>query len=337
MANRPQAKGLAESAVGLLLLALLVVVAAGVLLKQSHYDRQIFDVQRQPGDSQTSADPAGQVDLAAILPAGFEPMTPPETYTPDTLYEKINGKAELYLNSGFVSLWCRRFVSTADETTWGEIFIYDMGSDTNAFAVYSAQKRADAQPLQDLRFGYTTADAVFAAKGKYYIEVIGQPDAPDLLSAMRQATKSALSQVGAQQTQIAELSLFPQENLVTDSFGLQITGAFGYQGLTNTFTAKYKFDGETVTIFLSRRADEQAAAKLAESYYQFLKMVGAKELSPGADFDIPGGRIAELYDSVEVIFTDGPFVAGVHSAPSREAAAKAAKMLYAALTGASER
>jgi hypothetical protein len=36
-----------------------------------------------------------------IVPAGFEALSKPEEYNADNLYEKIDGKAPLYLEAGF--------------------------------------------------------------------------------------------------------------------------------------------------------------------------------------------------------------------------------------------
>ena len=81
---------------------------------------------------------------AALLPEvpGFKPLAPIESYGPETLSDKIDGKADLYLPAGFKEMSCRKFnLDTAADKAFVEVFIYDMGSAANAFAVFSGQRR----------------------------------------------------------------------------------------------------------------------------------------------------------------------------------------------------
>ena len=68
-------------------------------------------------------------------------------YDAATLSDKINGKAELYLAAGFERLECRRFALADDPAGWLERFVYTMRAAPGAFAVYSQQRRPQAQPL----------------------------------------------------------------------------------------------------------------------------------------------------------------------------------------------
>ena len=61
----------------------------------------------------------------------------PKHYTPDNLYEYINGEAELYLTYGFRELaTLTYFWGSADETSF-VVDIYDMGSSLNGFGLFS--------------------------------------------------------------------------------------------------------------------------------------------------------------------------------------------------------
>lgn len=45
---------------------------------------------------------------------------------------------------------------------------YDMGNSQNAFSVFSAQRRKDADPLNLTRYAYRTSNAIFLIHGRYY-------------------------------------------------------------------------------------------------------------------------------------------------------------------------
>ena len=111
-------------------------------------------------------------------------MTSPEHFDVDTLYVKINGKAELYLPAGFVELTTLRFVSGSDDSLWAEIYLYDMADSTGAFSVFSSQRRLDVENLSITRFSYRSQNAIFFAKGKYYIEIVASEQNSSLEKAL---------------------------------------------------------------------------------------------------------------------------------------------------------
>jgi hypothetical protein len=52
---------------------------------------------------------SAQLSTLVSLPENLSEMTPLENFTPETLYEKINGQADLYLASGFLQLKSQRY------------------------------------------------------------------------------------------------------------------------------------------------------------------------------------------------------------------------------------
>jgi len=128
----------------------------------------------------------------------------------------------------------------------------------------------------------------------------------------------------------AEAGLFPGNGLQAGSIRLQAANAFGFDRLDNVFTARYTLNGATATAFFSRRDSALAAADLAAAYAGFLLHYGGAE-RPGAP---PAGRLIAIMDAFELIFTAGPFLAGVHEAPDPATAQTLAAMLRARLTEA---
>jgi len=105
--------------------------------------------------------------------------------------------------------------------------------------------------------------------------------------------------------------------------------AFGFEGLTDTFTARYKIDGETIIAFLSKRVDSNDAQLTAESYYNFLIDNGGVA-KPIANKTIKA-KVVDFYGTTEIIFVVGPFVGGIHEAENQQAAEKLAAKLISKL------
>ncbi len=141
--------GIAETCIGIFILATLAGIAGGIYIVQSRFDPDVYTAVQNDknlaGRKNSLPSPA-TAPVPAFLPEDLVPLGPEETFDSETLSDKIDGKAELYLSSGFVKLSTRRFAMKADSKSWIELYIYEMGNPTNAFSVYSVQKRKDSTP-----------------------------------------------------------------------------------------------------------------------------------------------------------------------------------------------
>jgi len=317
--------GKVESGVGFLILFVLCGIAAGVFLTQSRYDRSIFEValSKESPSSQT-AETAGTIpDLQEYLPEEIPPLTPLETFSPETLSEKIDGKAELYLSAGFLSLRCQRFAEAGKGDRWLEVFVYDMGTMRNAYSVFSTQRRADARDADFTPFAYQTANALFFLQGQYYVEVIA---ASDQMAETLLAIGDSFVRKNSQGTDaMAEVAAFPKASLIPDSIALLAENVFGFSGLNDTFVARYTLSGNEVTAFLSHRQTARAAQDLALAYHQFLVENGGEKVTLEAA--IPGAWLVKVFDTFELVFVEGSYLAGVHEAESQDLAQELALSL----------
>jgi len=233
-----------ESAVSVLLLAVLFLIGLGVFIKQADVDMSRFGIEAQIAELSAqiaSAKKIEEPDLVSLAPAGLETLSKIEVYVSENLYEKINGKAPLYIDSGFEKLFTQRFISRDDENLWAELYVFDMAAIRNAFSVCSIQRRADADILSLFHpsFGYRTDNALYFVHGKYYVELVGSAESTQLFKAMTEIAGNITSKLKVGEVeQIAELSLFPDENAVLGSAKLYLADAFGFDGLTDTFVRR---------------------------------------------------------------------------------------------------
>ena len=277
---RPRSKQF-ESALSILILFVLAFIGA-------------FIVSMQFRSAET------ELDLAALAPAGFQASTI-EHYNAANLYEKINGKAPLYTESGFVKLNTIRFTGDDDEMAM-ELYLFDMHAPRNAFSVYSMQKRPDTDPLPQMEFGYTTSNGLYFNKGKYYVELVGFSERPELMRSMEQlAAKlvAALDTAGA--AVLPEIDALPDEGKVPASVTFYVSSAFGCEGLTQIFTCTYKSGDENLTAFLSKRPTDADAAKITKMYRDFLIENGAKPKE--AINKKLNGSVLDFYGYIAVSYT----------------------------------
>ncbi len=322
-----------QTASSLAILCLLAVIGTGIFWAQYNHNPAVLQKELRLQSTATGRDTPPQALTDAIIPPppGLVPLTLPESFDDQNLSDKINGKAELYLSAGFVSLSSQRFKDKNDANLWIEAFVYDMGNGENAFSVFSAQRRDGAATLELTPYAYRTPNALFFVHGSYYIEVIASEATDRAFGPMKLLAESFIGATAAQAPVIQEKDLFPNQGLVTDSMALISADAFGFERLNQVYTAEYEFENGQMMAFLSRRQDGRAAQELASAYQEFLATFGGQYRD--ADLPIKGARLVEILETYEVIFSCGPYVAGVREADNKQLAIQLAQRLYDMLKG----
>ena len=174
MKNKNQKPSKLETGIGLFILLIIAGIAIGVFARQFQFNPAVISLH-DTLVSEDKIDVSGDRSNEKIIipiPKGTTPMTAPENFSPDTLYEKINGKAELYLSAGFIRLLSQRIKSQKNPELWMEALIYEMKTPSSAFAVFSIQRRDSGTPTEISRFSYQTENALFMVHGSYYLEII---------------------------------------------------------------------------------------------------------------------------------------------------------------------
>ena len=317
-----------ESLVGYAVIFLLVIITGGIFFKQSHFDPSVLKPSglQQELSSQPLSVPSTPNDLLGYAPQKLTPLSPAESFGPENLSDKINGKAELYLSAGFVSLVSQRFAIADEPTTWMEAFIYDMGSPRGSYAVYSLQKRSDATELDTGDFAYRTENALYFVYGSYYVEIVASVAQKRMAELILSFGDNFIRKATAKNEEINEFILFPTKHLNKESISLLPSDAFGFEQFDSIFTAQYEVGDTELTAFLSRRQSPAEAVRLVESYTSFLREFGGTELK--STLNIPGAKLVEIMDTFELVFSRGSILAGVHGAENRKAAEELALMLH---------
>lgn len=337
------------------IMALLMAIATVIFRQQFHYNPAVTALcttlfssespltARSGLSSQLSSQHGNEAVSAAHSVSGglepivhpvkpLEPMSPSESFNELTLSDKIDGKAELYIPSGFKSLLCQRFKAGKASDLWIELFIYDMGLADNAFSVFSRQRREGSTPLSIGTYGYQTENALFIVHGHFYLEIIASSpsadarewmadlsrafieDRPDLAPRMKMALPDLFPSEESDREKAA-----PEQNQITldkESITLITSDVFGFDRLDQVYTAAYLVNGTPMVAFISKRASSEAAQKLAAEYAAFLKRFGGNPIDSG-EKNMHG---IEIMDTIELIFSQGQYLAGVREAESMEAA-----------------
>jgi hypothetical protein len=320
-----------ETVVSVLILLILIGTVVGIYIISRDYNMARFGVS-----SLESGSPVQESKFSGLATGDLSPVGKAETYNYDNLYEKIDGKAPMYQEAGFVKLDTQRFAAKSNSELGFELCTYDMNNAKNSFSVYSRQKRADATDLGDLgvsAFGYVAGNEICISLGRNYIEMIGSAESNELVDQMKSfAGKLAARFKPGEKDRMAELGYFPTQGTVAGTWKLQIDNAFGFDGLTDTYSAQYKVGDKAISIFLSKRKNAEEAKTVAKNYFDFLITNGAKAIAVDSEIlKSAGASVVDFYGAFEIVFPTGVFVGGVHEADNKQAAEKAAEVLVGRL------
>lgn len=262
--------------------------------------------------SKPSSVPA-QTSLARLLenaaPDGWVRVGAVEQYTPQSLYEKIDGLADLFLSYDVVGLSVANYKKSPESQVLLEAYIYDMGTPTNAFGVFSVE-RSPNEPRVDIgREAYHSDASVFIWTGQYYLKIIAS-DATDELAKVGLALAGGLARsLSDSGRHVWGLKALPQANLVPRSQRYFRVDAMGLDFMRDTYTAQYRRGEAVVDAFLSRQDTPEAAGATIERY-----VAHARKYGRAAETLVAGGMKlirCDMGRTFDVIFAKGRLVAGV--------------------------
>jgi hypothetical protein len=278
-------------------------------------------------EEQASAQPSGQAVAAAApvghpltLPVdGLEPMGPTEDYTPDNLYEKIDGQAEGYINFSFAHMRCRSFSIKGGGGAYVDAYVYDMSAPISAYGIFSAERDASAPLVDFASDGYRSAMGFFLRQGKDYVQVLASDAKPETMAFAEKAARALAASIHADDSGLEGLRKLPA-GCDPATISYNPTDAFGIPGLNAAYQADYTVNGRTMTFFIATLPDAKAAAKAFDDFKkyagQFGKVTEVEVKAATRRFD------AESFGQWRAIYHRGSEVGGVAVADDRAAADK---------------
>jgi hypothetical protein len=127
MARRKAKVGPKQKLAGYSILAMLGLIIVWLLVQQAHFNPAVIVASRGlqlQGQPQAVSGQA-LTATAALIPEvpGFTPLAPTQSFGPENLSDKIDGRAELYLSAGFKEMSCRSFNLGDKEKAYLEVFV----------------------------------------------------------------------------------------------------------------------------------------------------------------------------------------------------------------------
>jgi len=264
--------------------------------------------------------------IAGLTPKGWEIFDKVKQFTPESLYEQIDGRAEFFLAYDVIGMTFASFINSADTGKFIDLSVYDMGTPTNAFGVFSAERLQGEPPLDLGRAGYRSYTNYYIWKGQYYIKIIASHTTGEFLRIGMDLAQKMTDFLPDSGEPVWGLTALPQADLVPGSVQYFKVDAMGLDFMRNTFTARYRKGASIVTAFLSRRDSTESARATLDQYAEYAKQYG-KGVAHLTSDDVKLIS-CDMGGSYDVVFQKGRQVGGVLSVESRSLAVRMATDLW---------
>jgi len=194
-------------------------------------------------------------------------------FTTDTLFEHINGEAELYFPYGFEALVTAVYTSRTNPELSVLADIYRMSSPLNAFGIYSNYRKVRSEGAPIGAEGFVSSTQLMFYQDKYFVRL--QSSGPELDKDVLLACGLAVSNnLPLDTNRPRELAFVGITGVVPKSERYIARSLLGYAFFRRGVTAEAILEGERVQVFVVSEDSRDAALMAFESYRSYLKSSG---------------------------------------------------------------
>ena len=205
-------------------------------------------------------------------------------YSPENLWDFINGAADGYLALGFMDLHVAEY-KKGKAVIKAEI--YHHSSHTMAFGIYAAERSPSYRFVNLGAQGYVTGGVINFFKGPYYVKIRTYSEKPKILQSEESLARMITSMLTGEEVMPPVLSEFPAEGRKVNEETFINESVLGHQFLNKAFKASFVTGSDNFSIYLFDYKTPQEAFRSAEEYLASAKIE------------------ANQSDAGKYIFTDG--------------------------------
>lgn len=248
-------------------------------------------------------------------------------YDRDTLFDYINGEAELYLPYGFEVLATARYVQQENPDTAIAADVYRMASLLDAFGIYSNYRKPDAAASQIGAEGFQSSTQLMFYQDRYFVRLqasgVTSIEKDVFLACGRAISRNLPPGAGRP----GEVEILRVPGVLPGTERYIARSLLGYAFLRRGLIADAILEGEKMQVFLVPEDSKAAARKAFDQYHAYLRASGK-----GVQLTETGGQISlsaidPLYGGV-LVEQSGRYLMGGIRAKKISAAKKIVREMW---------
>jgi hypothetical protein len=229
----------------------------------------------------------------------------------DTLFDHINGEAELYFPYGFDMLATATYMNRNNSEVWIVADVYRMASLLDAFGIYSNYRKADAASVTVGAEGFVSPSQLMFYQDRYFVrlQVTGATSLEqDIFLA---CARSVSEKLPFNAKPVGELEAMKIPGIVPKTERYIAKSLLGYAFFHRGIIADALLEGELVQVFLVPEDSVSAARAAFDHYRSYLKGEGKNiQLQEGRDY-VSIKAVDPLYGGVFVEQSDRYIIGAV--------------------------
>ncbi len=244
------------------------------------------------------------VDIKNMFPdiPGFKKSGKVVSYRPDTLFEYIDGAAELYLAYDFAGLNLQIYKDKNGNTITAEI--YDQQNLNNSFGIYSQERPYECEFLPiGTQATYMEGFLTFY-QGRYYVKISGYNLGSKDKEYLTSAAEKISNLLGEKTPPPKMLKVFPETHKIKNHEEYVAKDFVGYSFFKKVFAADYGNAETSYKLFIIEEPDRVSLEKVLNEYKKQIK----------SSEDILKAGIHELNDPYQgklFISVSGDYIVGI--------------------------
>jgi hypothetical protein len=229
----------------------------------------------------SSAEPAGMASFFPDL-IGWTRDGAPESFYPESLFEYINGAADVYLSYEFEELAALSY--DGGEKSSLTIDIYKHRDIRNAFGIYSQEKSLSADFVEIGTEGYYDEGVLNFFQGPYYVKIMGFYLGDQDRAFLTDVANAIAAKLDGEPRFPEALECFPTEGRVPHSERYLARDVLGYGFLHSAYAADYDAGGDERRVFIFEAADEADALEMLAAYFELAGKKRAEVIMNNGDY-----------------------------------------------------
>ncbi len=189
-----------------------------------------------------------------------------KNYTPDNLYEYIDGAAELYLSYDFQELSVAEYINDSKASITVEI--YQHKTPLYAFGIYSQERSSKGNFLNIGAQGYIEVPILNFVAENAYVKISSYNAGNETQNLLKIFAKKVAENLGGNPPLPAILDCFPGEGKKQNSEKFIARSFLGHGFLNSGFIADYFVDNKTFQLFIIEGADSNDCRNMLTQYFQ---------------------------------------------------------------------
>jgi len=196
--------------------------------------------------------------------AGWRQSGEVQTFSPKTLFEYINGDADLYLMYDLQELKVTEYLNEKKASVI--VDVYRHKTPTHAFGIYSQERLSNANFINVGAQGYVEEEILNFIAGPYYVKITGYKIESGAQEVLLSFAKKVLENLGEKGTLPTLLNSFPRDGKVKNSEKFIAKNFLGYSFLHSAFTCDYELSGKKFKLFVIAPADKAECRNIIQKY-----------------------------------------------------------------------